>query len=69
MPAKDVGIRIRVEKELREAFQAACIAENRLASDVIREFMQAFAERNGAGRQLNLFDRRSDARQRQKSHE
>lgn len=69
MPAKDVGIRIRVEKELREAFQAACIAENRLASDVIREFMQAFAERNSAGRQLNLFDRRSDVRRRPKSRE
>ncbi|CAG9272463.1 hypothetical protein BCEP4_700014 [Burkholderia cepacia] len=62
MPAKDVGIRIRVEKELREAFQAACIAENRLASDVIREFMQAFSERNSAGRQLILFNRRSDSR-------
>ena len=27
MSSKDVGLRIRVEKELREAFQAACLAE------------------------------------------
>ncbi|MCM2292282.1 hypothetical protein NAC44_08070 [Allorhizobium sp. BGMRC 0089] len=45
MSSKDVGLRIRVEKELREAFQGACMAENRKASEVLREFMQAFANR------------------------
>lgn len=55
MSSKDVGIRIRVEKELREAFQGACVAENRQASDVLREFMRVFADRNVGGMQSSLF--------------
>jgi len=55
MSPKDVGIRIRVEKELRDAFQGACVSENRHASDVLREFMRSFAERNGGGKQSSLF--------------
>lgn len=55
MSAKDVGVRIRVERELREAFQGACLAENRQASDVLREFMQAFAARHQGGLQTDLF--------------
>lgn len=55
MSAKDVGVRIRVEKELREAFQRACLAENRQASDVLREFMRAFADRYNGGLQASLF--------------
>lgn len=55
MSSKDVGIRIRVEKELRDAFQGACVAENRHASDVLREFMRSFAERNSGGKQSSLF--------------
>lgn len=51
---KDAGIRIRVEKELRAAFVAACRDENRQASDVLREFMQTYVERN-QGRQSDLF--------------
>jgi len=55
MSSKDVGLRIRVEKELREAFQGACLAENRSASEVLREFMQAFADRRQSGLQADLF--------------
>lgn len=55
MSSKDVGIRIRVEKELRDAFHGACVAENRHASDVLREFMRSFAEHNGGGKQPSLF--------------
>ena len=55
MSSKDVGLRIRVEKELREAFQGACLAENRNASEVLREFMQAFADRHQGGLQADLF--------------
>lgn len=55
MSPKDVGIRIRVEKELREAFQGACFAENRQASDVLREFMRAFADQHNGGLQPSLF--------------
>jgi len=55
MATKNVGLRIRVERELREAFQGACLAENRNASEVLREFMQAFADRHQGGLQADLF--------------
>lgn len=55
MPSKDVGVRIRVEKELREAFQGACVAQNRQASDVLREFMRSFAHQHSDGLQASLF--------------
>jgi hypothetical protein len=45
MSVKDSGMRIRVEKGLREAFVRACRAQNRAAADVLREFMQACVER------------------------
>lgn len=51
---KDAGIRIRVEKELRTSFAAACQAENRQASDVLRDFMQTYVERHQGG-QVDLF--------------
>jgi hypothetical protein len=52
---KDVGLRIRVEKELRESFQRACSAENLAASDVLREFMRSYADHHAGGKQANLF--------------
>ena len=55
MSSKDVGLRIRVERELREAFQGACLAENRNASEVLREFMQAFADKHQGGLQPDMF--------------
>lgn len=51
---KDAGIRIRVEKELREAFVTVCQTEERQASDVLREFMQAYVDRHQRG-QGDLF--------------
>lgn len=55
MSSKDVGLRIRVEKELREAFQGACLAGNRGASEVLREFMQAFTDKYQGGLQADMF--------------
>jgi hypothetical protein len=55
MSGKNVGIRIRVEEELRTAFQSACLAEQRQASDVLREFMRAFADQHSGGLQASLF--------------
>ena len=55
MAGKSAGLRIRIEKDLREAFQAACRAENRAASDVLREFMRSFADRRFNGKQASLF--------------
>lgn len=51
---KDAGMRIRVEKELREAFVQACRAQERAASDVLREFMRSFTQTQQSG-QTNLF--------------
>ena len=51
---KDAGVRIRVEKDLRDAFVALCQTEGRRASDVLREFMQTYVERRQGG-QGDLF--------------
>lgn len=53
---KDAGIRVRVEKELRASFVAACQAENRLASDVLRDFMRTYVDRYQGG-QGDLFSK------------
>lgn len=42
MTGKDVGLRIRVERNLREEFLEACRAQDRPAAQVIREFMRAY---------------------------
>lgn len=55
MARKDVGLRIRVEKELREVFQGACVTKNRGPSEVLRAFMQAFVEQRHDGHQPDLF--------------
>lgn len=54
MSGKDAGLRIRIERELREAFQEACLAVNRSASDVLREFMHSYVQRHQGG-QGDLF--------------
>ncbi len=41
---KDVGLRIRIDRDLREKFLRACKAEDRPAAQVIREFMRAYVE-------------------------
>ena len=42
MAAKDAGLRIRVERTLRDDFRAACRAEDKPAAQVVREFMRRF---------------------------
>lgn len=54
MTIKDSGMRIRVERDLREAFVQACRAQDRHASDVLRDFMRAFTEKQIQG-QADLF--------------
>ena len=56
---KDAGIRIRVEKNLRSAFAAACQAENKQASDVLRDFMKAYVAQYQGG-QGDLFSERRE---------
>lgn len=54
MSLKDSGMRIRVEKELRDAFLKACHSHDRVASDVLRDFMRTYAEKQYSG-QADLF--------------
>ena len=42
---KDVGLRIRVQRELREQFLEACRAQDKPAAQVLREFMREYVER------------------------
>ena len=51
---KDAGIRVRIEKNLRDDFAAVCQSEGRRASDVLREFMQTYVDHNQLG-QGSLF--------------
>lgn len=43
---KDVGIRIRVQRELRDHFLEACRADEKPAAQVLREFMRAYIAEN-----------------------
>jgi hypothetical protein len=44
---KDVGLRIRVQRELRDRFLEACRTNDTPASHVLREFMRAYAAKHG----------------------
>lgn len=52
---KDVGMRLRVEKELRERFMAACTRNNTTAAAVLRAFMEQYAETEMGPMQGDLF--------------
>lgn len=41
---KDSGFRIRVQRDLREQFLAACKAQDKPAAQVLREFMRDYVE-------------------------
>ena len=43
---KDVGLRIRVQRDLREQFLEVCRAEDKPAAQVIREFMREYVNRH-----------------------
>ena len=43
---KDAGLRIRVQKELREQFLAACQAQDKPAAQVLREFMRQYVKKH-----------------------
>jgi hypothetical protein len=50
---KDVGLRIRVQRELREQFLHACKAEDKPASQVLREFMRVYVDRKSTTSKKN----------------
>ena len=41
---KDAGLRIRVQRDLRDRFQRVCRAQDKPAAQVLREFMRAYAD-------------------------
>jgi len=44
---KDVGLRIRVQRELRDSFLEACRRQDIPAAQVIREFMREYVRKHG----------------------
>ncbi|MCL4677202.1 MAG: hypothetical protein KJ017_01255 [Alphaproteobacteria bacterium] len=46
---KDSGLRIRVERELREKFVELCREQDRPAAQVIREFMKQYVRDHSDG--------------------
>lgn len=42
MGSKDAGLRIRVERTLRDEFLDACRAQDKPAAQIIREFMRSY---------------------------
>lgn len=46
MPGKDSGLRVRVEKALRDEFLEVCRSQDRAASQVVRDFMRDYIARN-----------------------
>jgi hypothetical protein len=56
MKTKDAGLRLRVERELRDEFVELCRGSGRPAAQVLRDFMRAYIERNRAVAQPDLFN-------------
>lgn len=48
MSNKDAGMRIRIERELRDAFIDACQGQGLVAAEVLRDFMRTFATKHSA---------------------
>jgi hypothetical protein len=59
---KDAGLRLRVERELRQEFVEACRTEGHSAAQVLREFMRTYVSRNRPMPQRELFEANPSAR-------
>jgi len=46
MPTKDSGLRIRVQRELRDKFLSVCQAQDKPAAQVVREFMREYVQKH-----------------------
>lgn len=57
LKTKDAGLRLRVERELREEFVETCRSEGKAAAQVLREYMRDYVTRNrtAAQQELELF--------------
>jgi hypothetical protein len=47
MGVKDTGVRIRVEKRLRDQFLETCRRQDKPAAQVLREFMREYVAEHG----------------------
>lgn len=54
MSVKTSNLRIRIAPELHKAFIDTCKAQDRVASEVLRDFMRAYVDQNAGGRQQTL---------------
>lgn len=59
---KDSGLRVRVEKELREEFVGTCRLQGKAAAEVLRDFMRSYVAQQSGGRQASLFVKPTAAR-------
>ena len=62
MNTKDAGMRIRVERELREAFVQACQSQGLVAAEVLRNFMRSFAAKHSSEQAMLFTLSNSDRR-------
>lgn len=54
MGVKDTGVRIRVEKRLRDQFLETCRRQDRPAAQVLREFMRDYVSEHGDDAEMPL---------------
>lgn len=55
LKVKDAGLRLRLERELRQDFIETCRAEGKAAAEVLREYMREYIARYGSSAQRDLF--------------
>lgn len=51
---KDSGLRIRVQRDLRDKFLEVCRTQDKPAAQVIREFMRDYVEHQGQSAGLSI---------------
>ncbi len=49
---KDAGLRIRVQRDLREQFLKVCRAQDKPAAQVLREFMREYVAEHEASNEM-----------------
>ncbi len=58
---KDVGLRIRVQRGLREQFLEVCRAQDKPAAQILREFMREYVAEHEAALPRDGQDTQNDA--------
>jgi hypothetical protein len=64
LKTKDAGLRVRVERDLREDFVEICRREGKPAAQVLREYMREYVARDRASAQREFDLVASSAEQR-----